>query len=813
MGTKRPDLASIRSQVTAADVEAMAADFDEPTADLMPSSAAGVAALVQARLRVSDPGDSFELEAESTADDFVRAEHSHSASHAHQASTGVSRSTNDEGLVASEQGLQTTDAAADSINAAKGGGMQMRPDVRARFESFFGSDLSGVRVHDDANSDQLCRSISAEAFTTGRDVFFARGGYSPGNAKGDHLLAHELTHVVQQGHAGAVSRRATPQVMRLDDPKRLTTLTEGNGSVGTAKTVAEGGGTAAGIAGSLASGFGNLDEVDGTMKVANGEVANALGVSGQVNATAATEADGSFGLFESVATMFNATYSLMSNWNAHSFDSAMNEGAKLVSSSLSAAQKSIQIAAAAGSTIGAAVIPGLGLAIAAVDLVKQVVKAVDLYKAKSAATNKLDVFTEKTANGETLTPAEQKLQAVLTRLRTDANWEMARTVTRIVGDIIIIGGQIGTLAGGVGAPAALAGGIIVGVAALAGKVQTWMEAGKVQDARAAQQADPDNFQLQIERLKVDSYYSACELIRHAATAYDTTTKKTDPAALALVSNFGIDEGWLGRYRDSGNNEKMLDMGAKIICEKLGKDPDPSTFSQDLMKAVNALKTGLKWLGTAAGYILKFAGRVLGVVAGQVVGMLGVAAGILMMPSLGERLIEYIEPVTFGVIGATDAAVDGVGDAWNSAAAKIDARSTGHENYFTTEDDVRLRAVNKFTPIIRSYFAEKQSNGTDVKPDSLTAKLKDEYTNLAKIAKNKAPKDKTGFDNESKAKSIIDSVIVDIIKAHRPDRVDLATVYVSGGKVTWKYTGDQKMKTKGFFTGVKNFFGGDKYEKV
>jgi hypothetical protein len=62
-------------------------------------------------------------------------------------------------------------------------------------------DLSGVRVHTDDAADQLSQEFSAKAFTTGQDVFFRKGEYDPGSSGGDKLLAHELTHVVQQGNA------------------------------------------------------------------------------------------------------------------------------------------------------------------------------------------------------------------------------------------------------------------------------------------------------------------------------------------------------------------------------------------------------------------------------------------------------------------------------------------------------------------------------------------------------------------------------------------------------------------------------------
>jgi hypothetical protein len=53
-------------------------------------------------------------------------------------------------------------------------------------------------VHTDPTADTLARAVSARAFATGSDIYFAAGEYQPGTAAGDRLLAHELTHVVQQ---------------------------------------------------------------------------------------------------------------------------------------------------------------------------------------------------------------------------------------------------------------------------------------------------------------------------------------------------------------------------------------------------------------------------------------------------------------------------------------------------------------------------------------------------------------------------------------------------------------------------------------
>ncbi|MEH2064484.1 MAG: DUF4157 domain-containing protein [Nostoc sp.] len=85
-----------------------------------------------------------------------------------------------------------------SINQARGGGVAIADNIREPMEQAFGADFSGVKVHTDGQSDQLNRSIQARAFTTGQDVFFRQGEYNPGSRGGQELLAHELTHVVQQ---------------------------------------------------------------------------------------------------------------------------------------------------------------------------------------------------------------------------------------------------------------------------------------------------------------------------------------------------------------------------------------------------------------------------------------------------------------------------------------------------------------------------------------------------------------------------------------------------------------------------------------
>jgi hypothetical protein len=100
------------------------------------------------------------------------------------------------------------DAIERSIDQARGGGHGMDHGTRSRMESAFGADFSGVRIHTDGRADGLSQSLSARAFTTGSDVFFRQGEYNPGSSSGRELLAHELTHVVQQNGDG-ISRKMT----------------------------------------------------------------------------------------------------------------------------------------------------------------------------------------------------------------------------------------------------------------------------------------------------------------------------------------------------------------------------------------------------------------------------------------------------------------------------------------------------------------------------------------------------------------------------------------------------------------------------
>jgi hypothetical protein len=90
------------------------------------------------------------------------------------------------------------DATAQRIQRQQGSGQELDKNTRGKMENAFGSDFSQVRVHNSSEAGELNQSLNARAFTTGQDVFFGQGQYDPNSQSGQKLLAHELTHVVQQ---------------------------------------------------------------------------------------------------------------------------------------------------------------------------------------------------------------------------------------------------------------------------------------------------------------------------------------------------------------------------------------------------------------------------------------------------------------------------------------------------------------------------------------------------------------------------------------------------------------------------------------
>ncbi|MCO4770088.1 MAG: DUF4157 domain-containing protein [Deltaproteobacteria bacterium] len=147
---------------------------------------------------VSSPTDSFEIEADNTADLVVR------HGRAQQAKVRRDLAAADARAREEEKKQQQNGAAAKVDAALQGGGRALPTDVKGKLEALFGRNLDGVKIHDDNRAADAADAVQAHAFTVGQDVVFGSGEYRPGTSEGDALIAHEVTHVVQnmEGRGG-----------------------------------------------------------------------------------------------------------------------------------------------------------------------------------------------------------------------------------------------------------------------------------------------------------------------------------------------------------------------------------------------------------------------------------------------------------------------------------------------------------------------------------------------------------------------------------------------------------------------------------
>ena len=116
-----------------------------------------------------------------------------------------------------DDGFEVGSSVESRLTASKGGGAPLPAQTRAFMEPRFGADFSGVRVHTDSGAVQMNHELNAQAFTHGRDIYMGANKYNPGSSAGNRLLAHELTHVVQQGGAGALQRQGVAGTVQRED--------------------------------------------------------------------------------------------------------------------------------------------------------------------------------------------------------------------------------------------------------------------------------------------------------------------------------------------------------------------------------------------------------------------------------------------------------------------------------------------------------------------------------------------------------------------------------------------------------------------
>jgi len=176
---------------------------------------------IQPRLEVSSPADPAEREAERVAESVLEMDEATSED---SSAVSVHRSPGDR--TAATEPL--ADAQESQLRSSVTGGSRLPPETQSYFESRMRRDFSDVRVHTDSAADQAARSIHAKAFTLGTDIAFAKGQYAPGSESGTKLLAHELTHTIQQGGADRIDRQGenTPQLLNKAAPEWAVELAD-----------------------------------------------------------------------------------------------------------------------------------------------------------------------------------------------------------------------------------------------------------------------------------------------------------------------------------------------------------------------------------------------------------------------------------------------------------------------------------------------------------------------------------------------------------------------------------------------------------
>jgi hypothetical protein len=178
------------------------------------ASAIGNQAVLRA-LRVAPPDDPAEVEADRVADALLGA--AAGPAEIAPAAAGLQRKCTsctheEEEVHRSPLPAPGTSLSAGSFAHPPGGGHPLPPALREFFEPRFGADFGHVRVHTGAEAADAARAVHARAYTRGSDIVFGAHEYRPQEAEGRRLLAHELTHVVQQdrGSGHALHRKASP---------------------------------------------------------------------------------------------------------------------------------------------------------------------------------------------------------------------------------------------------------------------------------------------------------------------------------------------------------------------------------------------------------------------------------------------------------------------------------------------------------------------------------------------------------------------------------------------------------------------------
>ena len=553
-----------------------------PLADFaLKSTVAGLGMLAQARMEVGRVDDPAEVEADAMALDFLRWQQSSgqqsAPAHEHISSGQTSRSSSTGTMETG--GFSVGGDVESEISRETGRGSGLDGSTRGQFEGFFGVDLGGVRLHADSKAAELSRSLGAEAFTVGSDVFFGEGRFAPGSSSGMGLLAHELTHVVQQG--GSSMRRVDPNAVG-----RSRSPLAGMRTISRVPTVDQ---SDSNVLEDDENGI--VSQTEAVAGVAGSSAATQEFVGSDWRASGAPEVDDPEGFahgegFALISSTMNTISSIEKLWQVFSEPSTTEEKIWTVFGGLKAAadlSKSACEAAKASSTLAGGValqvIPGLGLAISVMSFADNLMNTfLPLLKARKSEKVVLDNLRAKEAG--TTDPAAKKalsLQiASMETLVTTSGRQIGFSVVDMVADLTMIVGQVATLAAGPFGAAVTLLGATLSLGSLATKtVWEWISSHKAAKSKEAEGAakgalDASRTKFEEASQKATSAGATADDRKNLTAARDDLKAKED----------AYDDAYLALVQSDANSafKNVLDMAFAPLRETPPRAMDPAVMA-------------------------------------------------------------------------------------------------------------------------------------------------------------------------------------------------------------------------------------------
>ena len=241
---------------------------------------------------------------------------------------------------------------------------------------------------------------------------------------------------------------------------------------------------------------------------------------------------------------------------------------------------------------------------------------------------------------------------------------------------------------------------------------------------------------------------------------------------------------------------MLEKGARIICEFVGKAPNPMNLFETLRATAEYLKTKIQWVVSAGYWVLKFATKTVLMLA---------TIPFLPLVGLWKGVSQNPHQVQDFLIGYEDAIDQGFGmlESLGSSSKKPEV-AKAPKNYFADDTDLERRTFDAVNKIIESYFMDKILRETDVKPEGVTSRIKDQYKKLEEMAKSPHADGTAAYAAPTyqigKINDVITVTTINNVRTLGVKRVNMDTVKCVGGTVDFKYLDEGKAKTKGFFGG-------------